>query len=132
MGSSGGGGGRGGRSGGGGGGPLTDQQAANTQFESMPGWDKAKSEFASEDKWGREVQPSVWRKGDKERLYVPWDASARSPDDKNAGYVTKNANDKSRYGKDMSFQYRGVTIVPDRQSRIGTMKRFVDTLTGHA
>ena len=125
-----GGGGRSGR-GGGGGGPLSDSQAAATPFSQMPGLEKAKQEFSAEDKYGREVQPSIWQKDGKERLYVPWDPS-RGPDHKNAGYVTKNPNDVSRYGPDRSIQYRGLTIVPDAQSRTGTMKRFVDTLTGHA
>ena len=134
MGSSGGGGGRGGRGGGGGspgGGPLTDAQAAATPYEQMPGFKKAQDEFSAEDKYGREVKPSVWSKDGKERLYVPWDPS-RGPDHKNAGYVTKNAVPTPRYGKDLSFTYRGLNVVPDAQSRTGHMKRFVDTLTGHA
>lgn len=130
-----GGGGRPGRSGGGGGGqsgPLTPEQAAATPYESMPGFKKAQEEFSAEDKYGREVKPSVWSKDGKERLYVPWDPSARGQDKRNAGYVTKNPNDVSRFGPDRSIQYRGLTIVPDAQSRTGHMKRFVDTLTGHA
>ena len=129
-----GGGGNGGRSGGGGGqsATLTEAQAASTPYEQMPGFKKAQEEFSAEDKYGREVKPSVWGKDGKERLYVPWDPSARGTDKKNAGYITKNPSDTARYGKDLSIKYRGLTIVPDAQSRTGHMKRFVDTLTGHA
>ena len=129
MGGNSGGGGRSGR-GGGGGGPLSDAQAAATPFSQMPRLEKAKQEFSAEDKWGRTVEPSIWQKEGKERMYVPWDPS-KGPDKRNAGYVTKNPTDTARYGKDLSFQYRGMTVVPDVQSRTGTMKRFVDTLTGN-
>ena len=133
MGGNGGGGGRPGRGGGSsGGGPLSDAQAAATPFDQMPGFQKAQNEFSAEDKYGREVKPSVWQKEGKERLYVPWEPSSGKPDKRNAGYVTKNPSDTARYGKDLSIQYRGHTIVPDAQSRTGHMKRFVDMLTGHA
>ena len=125
-----GGGGNGGRTGGGGGGPLSDAQVVSTPYTQMPGWQKTQSEFSAEDKYGREVKPSVWSKDGKERLYVPWDPS-RGPDKRNAGFVTKDVVPAPRYGKDMSFTYRGLTVVPDAQSRTGHMKRFVDMLTGH-
>ena len=107
---------------------MTDAQIVTLPYTQMPGWNKFVNENSVETKWGQTVEPKVWAKGDKERLYVPMEAthSGNKGRSQNAGYITKNAND-ARYG---GQEYRGLYIVPDSVGRTGRMKRAADALFG--
>ena len=99
-------------------------------FEEMPGWKNLKSEHSVETEWGQTVEPKVWKKGEKERLYIPMESthSGTKGKSQNAGYITKDKND-TKYSN-VAQEYRGLHIVPDSLGRTGKMKRAVDSLLG--
>lgn len=132
MGDRSGGGGRSSRGRGGGGGSIsTGEVKPGSTYnpgpvESHPNWEKAiKDSTYSETvkgqygKYERAVTPKVWRKGDKERIYVPRNAYEQ------AGYVTKDIKDVS--GRN-SGAHKGWGYNANRPGNVGELTRFIDNL----
>ena len=111
---------RGGGGGGGGGGGFSGPMEEN------PAWKAATRDFTYTEtvkgqygKYDREKGPNVWRKGDKERVYVPRNAG------ENAGYVTKNVKDV--YGRN-SGEHNGWGYSATRPGNVGELTRFIDSM----